>query len=170
MNGDKANFFDEKKLSEMIATFFYVGKFPKAPGTAGTLATIPLWYLLATYFHVVWYMVIVFIILLAGIYICQMYEVHFQNHDAKEIVIDEVVGFLITMTWLPITWQSCVLGFVLFRIFDILKPPPIRQLDQKVKGGVGVMIDDVAAGIAANVILQLIYTNTTWLGVQVITT
>lgn len=161
--------FDEKKISELLATFFYVGKFPKAPGTAGTLATIPLWIVMTYSLHVVWYMVIVFIILLAGIYICQMYENYSQNHDAKEIVIDEVVGFLITMTWLPLTWQSCVFGFVLFRILDITKPPPIRQLDQKVKGGVGVMIDDVAAGIVANIILQFIYTHTNWLGVQIIT-
>jgi phosphatidylglycerophosphatase A len=160
---------NQKNISELFATFFYVGKFPKAPGTAGTLATIPLWVFLAYYFHAVWYMVIVFLILLFGIYICQIYENYSEKHDSKEIVIDEVVGYLITMTWLPLTWQSCVLGFVLFRILDILKPPPIRQLDQKVKGGVGVMIDDVAAGIIANLVLQLIYTHTNWFGVQVIT-
>ena len=113
-------------------------------------------------------MVIVFIILIAGIYICEAYENKMQKHDSKEIVIDEVVGYLITMTWLPLTWQSAVLGFILFRFFDILKPPPIRQLDQKVKGGVGVMIDDVAAGVIANIIMQLIYAETNWLGVQIL--
>ena len=155
-------------LIEMLATFFYVGKSPKAPGTVGTAATVPLWFILAYYFHAIWYMVIVFLLLIAGIYICQAYENRKQSHDSKEIVIDEVVGYLITMTWLPLTWQSALLGFILFRFFDIVKPPPIRQLDQKVKGGVGVMIDDVAAGIVANLILQMIYTQTNWLGVQVI--
>ncbi len=155
-------------LIKVLATFFYVGKAPKAPGTFGTLATVPLWFFLAYYFHVVWYMVIVFIILIAGIYICEAYENIMQKHDSKEIVIDEVVGYLITMTWLPLTWQSAVLGFILFRFFDILKPPPIRQLDQKVKGGVGVMIDDVAAGVIANIIMQLIYAETNWLGVQIL--
>lgn len=155
---------------ELLATFFYVGKSPKAPGTVGTLATVPLWMILSYNFHAIWYMVIVFILLIAGIFICQAYENQKQSHDSKEIVFDEMVGFLITMTWLPFTWQSAVLGFLLFRFFDILKPPPIKQLDQKIKGGVGVMIDDVAAGIAANIILQLIYTSTTWLGVQVIST
>lgn len=157
-------------LVKLLATFFYVGKSPKAPGTVATLATVPLWFVLASFFHVIWYMVIVFVILIAGIYICQAYENKMQNHDSKEIVIDEVVGYLITMTWLPLTWQSAVLGFILFRFFDIVKPPPIRQLDQKVKGGVGVMIDDVAAGIVANMILQLIYSETNWLGVQIIST
>ena len=89
-------------------------------------------------------------------------------HDSKEIVIDEVAGFLITMTWLPMTWQSVVIGFILFRFFDIVKPPPIRQLDKKIQGGVGVMIDDIAAGIISNFILQILFTYTLILGSQVI--
>lgn len=153
---------------EVLATFFYAGKFPKAPGTAGTAAAVPLWILLAYFFHPVGYMAIVFLLLIAGIFICQAYENQKKSHDSKEIVFDEVVGYLITMTWLPLTWQSAIIGFILFRFFDILKPPPIRQLDQKVKGGFGVMIDDLAAGVIANIILQIIYTKTNWLGVQVI--
>lgn len=155
-----------KNIIELLATFFYIGKFPKAPGTMATLATIPLWYLLSD-LNPVWYMVIVFIIVIAGIFIAQAYEKIKHTHDSKEIVIDEVAGFLITMVWLPVTWQSALFGFILFRFFDIVKPPPIRQLDQKVMGGVGVMIDDVAAGIIANLLLQIVYNKTLWLGAQI---
>jgi len=155
----------KNKLIKMFATFFYSGCFPKAPGTVGTLATIPLWYLLA-HLSILPYMVVVFILSIFGILVAQAYEGVVQKHDSKEIVIDEVVGFLITMTWLPLTWQSAVFGFVLFRFFDILKPPPIRQLDQKIGGGVGVMVDDIAAGIICNIILQIIYAQTFWLGAQ----
>ena len=152
-------------LIKMLATFFYSGCAPKAPGTFGTLAAIPLWYMLAQ-FSILPYMVVVFILAILGILVSQAYESVVQKHDSKEIVIDEVVGFLITMTWLPLTWQSAVFGFVLFRFFDILKPPPIRQLDQKIGGGVGVMVDDIAAGIICNIILQIIYAQTFWLGAQ----
>jgi phosphatidylglycerophosphatase A len=153
------------KVIILLATFFYSGKLPKSPGTWGTLATIPLWFLLAQ-LHAIPYMVVVILLCVAAILIAQAYENLTDTHDSKEIVIDEVVGFLITMTWLPLTWQSLVFGFVLFRVVDIVKPPPIRQLDAKIKGGMGVVIDDIAAGIACNIILQLIYTHTSWLGAQ----
>ncbi len=114
-------------------------------------------------------MVVTLLLFPLGVMAAQAYEAQSNSHDAKEIVIDEVVGFLITMTWLPMTWQSVVLGFLLFRFFDIVKPPPIRQLDRKVPGGLGVMIDDVAAGFISSLILQTIYTQTSWLGVQIST-
>lgn len=154
-----------QKLVIQLATFFGAGRLPKSPGTWGTLATIPLWYLLAQ-LHAIPYMVVVLLLCIAAILIAQAYETLTNTHDSKEIVIDEVVGFLITMTWLPLTWQSLVAGFILFRIVDIVKPPPIKQLDRKVKGGVGVVIDDIAAGIVCNIILQMVYTYTPWLGAQ----
>jgi phosphatidylglycerophosphatase A len=92
-----------------------------------------------------------------------------NTHDDGDLVIDEVVGLLITMTWLPITWQSFVFSFILFRILDIGKPFPINLLDKRIKGGLGVMLDDVAAGMIANVLLQLVYSKTNWLGSQVVT-
>ena len=157
-----------QKLLLLIATFFNVGKFPKAPGTMGTLAAIPLWWALWHTGPII-YMVITFLLVPLGIIAAQAYVTHSGTHDSQEIVIDEVVGFLITMTWLPLTWQSLVIGFVLFRFLDIVKPPPIRQLDQSIKGGFGVMMDDVAAGVIGSVVMQLIYTHTSWLGSQVIT-
>ena len=155
------------KISILLATFFYVGKIPKAPGTWGTLATIPLWYLLAQ-LNPLWYMTGTFMVVLLGIFVAQVYEKNAGHHDSKEIVIDEVAGFLIAMTWLPMTWQSVVAGFLLFRFFDIVKPPPIRQIDQRMQGGIGVMADDVAAGLIVNILLQLVYTKTGWLGSQII--
>ncbi len=113
-------------------------------------------------------MTVTFIIVLLGIFVAQVFEKHADQHDSKEIVIDEVAGFLIAMTWLPPTWQSLVAGFLLFRFFDIVKPPPIRQIDQRMQGGIGVMADDVAAGLIVNLILQVVYTHTGWLGAQII--
>lgn len=151
-----------------LATLFGVGKISKAPGTVATLVTIPIWYLLVQANPLI-YMAITFLLFPLGAWAAQVYENHVGLHDSKEIVIDEVVGFLITMTWLPVTWQSAVLGFLLFRFFDIVKPPPIRQLDQKVPGGFGVMVDDVVAGIICSILMQLIYNQTNWLGTQIST-
>ncbi len=150
---------------ECLATFFYVGKIPKAPGTFGTLAAIPLWYVM-TKLNPIFYMALTFAIVILGIFISEAYERALQIHDSKTIVIDEVAGFLITMVWLPVTWQSVVFGFLAFRFFDIVKPGPIKILDKKIQGGVGVMLDDVAAGIIASLILQIVYSQTLWLGAQ----
>ncbi len=150
-----------------IATLFSIGKFPKAPGTMGTLATIPIWYLLNKAGPIP-YMLVTLILIPVGVMAAQAYEDSVQKHDSKEIVIDEVVGFLITMTWVPLTWQSMVIGFAIFRFLDIVKPPPIRQLDQKVGGGFGVMADDIAAGVIGSVLMQLIYNRTNWLGMQIL--
>lgn len=150
-----------------IATFFSIGRISKAPGTLATLATIPVWYLLAQAGPLI-YMVVTLLLVGIGVWAAQAYEDQSGTHDSKEIVIDEVVGYLITMVWLPITWQSAVAGFILFRFFDIVKPPPIRQLDQKVQGGFGVMVDDIAAGLISSLIMQLLYTQTNWLGSQIL--
>ena len=151
-----------------LATFFGVGKSPWAPGTVATAATIPVWYLLSLTGPLI-YMVVTVVLVFVGVAAANAYEEASQTHDSKEIVIDEVVGFLITMTWLPLTWQSLLIGFAVFRVLDILKPPPIRQLDQQVKGGFGVMVDDIAAGIIGSIIMQILYNQTNWLGMQIST-
>ena len=156
------------KVFLLIATFFNIGRVSKAPGTVATFATIPLWWAL-THAGPLIYMIVVLLLVPLGIAAAQAYETQSDQHDSKEIVIDEVVGFLITMVWLPVTWQSVTLGFIIFRFLDIVKPPPIRQLDQHVKGGLGVMIDDIAAGLIGSLILQYVYTQTSWLGVQIST-
>lgn len=157
-----------EKVFIQLATWFGVGKIKKASGTWATLATVPLAYALGLLGP---FITMGFIVLLlpVGIVAADFYEKKFQTHDSSEIVIDEVIGFLITMTWLPLTWQSFVLGFILFRILDIFKPFPISYLDEKIAGGLGVVVDDVAAGMIANLVLQYLYSHTGILGTQMIT-
>lgn len=155
------------KMAEIISTWFWIGKIRFAPGTWGTLAAIPFAYGLSLCGSVT-YMVVTLGLVLVGILAADLYENTLGEHDSSEIVIDEVVGIFIAMTWLPMTWQSIVLGFLIFRFFDIFKPFPISWLDKKIKGGLGVMLDDVAAGLVTNIILQVFYTKTDWLGSQLV--
>ena len=156
-----------RTLIKMIATYFGIGFSPKTPGTVASLAALPLVFFISK-LGPIYYMIFTFLLTIAGIIVCEAYEKMNEGHDRQEIVIDEVVGILITMTWMPQTWQAYLVGFLLFRFFDILKPFPIGRIDQKVGGGLGVMLDDVAAGIIANVILQVIYTKTNLLGSQIL--
>ena len=133
----------------------------------GTIATIPL-VLLLSHFGVFIYMIATILLLPVGIVAAEFYEQDKGGHDHKEIVIDEVLGFLITMLWLPMTWQAILIGFVLFRVLDITKPLFIGYLDKKIQGGLGVMVDDVAAGIVASIIMQALYTYTNVLGSQMV--
>ncbi len=140
----------------LLATFFYSGLSPKAPGTVGTVASIPL-VLFAYYWGSTIYVVLTMLVVISSIFVCQLYEQQNGGHDGGEIVIDEVAGFLITMALIPLTVKSVVLGFILFRLLDILKPFPISYLDKKVKGGFGVVLDDLVAGLIANIILQVLH-------------
>jgi phosphatidylglycerophosphatase A len=140
---------------------------PKAPGTMGTLAAIPLAILLMWMGSLV-HMGFTVVLILVSFWACEQYEKQKGGHDHQEVVIDEVIGYLITVVWLPLTWQTLVAGFVLFRFFDILKPWPISWMDQHIPGGVGVVVDDIAAGLVASIILQIIYAKTGWLGAQIL--
>lgn len=151
------------KLIEHFVTVGGIGRLPKAPGTFGTLAGIPLAYGLSLA-GPVFYLAATVVILILSIFACEIHERQTAKHDAQHIVIDEVVGYLIAFAWLPLTWQSLLAAFVVFRFFDILKPYPISVLDARVKGGLGVMIDDVAAGLAANIVLQALASRTEVLG------
>ena len=139
----------------LLAFGFGSGLSPKAPGTMGTLAAIPLWWLLAQ-LPLTSYIIVVLIAAVVGITICGRAADQMGVHDHGGIVWDEFVGFWIAMAALPITWQSVILGFVLFRLFDILKPWPISWLDKKVSGGFGIMIDDVIAGLAAAAVIYFL--------------
>ncbi len=136
-----------------LAFGFGSGLSRKMPGTMGTLAAIPLY--LALVQTPDWlYLVATLLSIVAGIVICDKAADKLQLHDYGGIVWDEVAGFLITLCWLPFSWQNLLAGFVLFRFFDILKPWPIKWLDQHVHGGFGIMLDDVVAGIFAALLLR----------------
>jgi len=131
-----------------LALGFGSGLAPKAPGTFGTLAAVPL-YLMMTSLSNNQYLLLTALISLVGIWICGTSAEILGVHDHSGIVWDEIAGFLITMYLAPSGWLWIVLGFIYFRIFDILKPWPISWLDKHVGGGFGIMIDDIVAGLFA---------------------
>ncbi len=139
----------------LLAVGFGSGLSPKAPGTAGTLVAIPLFLLVAD-LPLIWYMAIVVIGFLLGIYLCEATSKALGVHDHSGIVWDEIIGFFITMTLVPLTWYWLLAGFLLFRFFDIVKPWPIRQADKNLHGGFGIMFDDVLAGLYALGCLHLL--------------
>jgi len=132
---------------------FGSGLASKAPGTAGTLVAVPIYLLLNQL--VLWqYLAIVLVMFVAGIWICDVAAKGMGVHDDPSIVWDEIVGYLITMTASPPGWIWVIAGFVLFRLFDIFKPWPIRQIDKAVTGGTGIMLDDVVAAVFALVVMH----------------
>ncbi len=141
---------------QFLALGFGSGLAPKAPGTFGTLAAIPV-YLLLVMLTPIHYAIMVLIMSVAGIYICGKTAADVGVHDHGAIVWDEFVGFFITMFMVPVSWQSILVGFLLFRFFDILKPWPISFIDKKMTGGLGIMFDDIVAGLFALLIMQLIF-------------
>jgi phosphatidylglycerophosphatase A len=138
-----------------IAFGFGSGAMPFAPGTFGTLMAIPFYLLLAP-LPLVWYVTIVAIIVVASIWLSEKVSKQIAIHDHPGMCIDEIVGYLVTMIAAPAGWVWILIGFLLFRFFDIVKPPPINLLDQHVGGGFGVIIDDVVAGLFSMVIIQIL--------------
>jgi phosphatidylglycerophosphatase A len=139
----------------LLAFGFGSGAMPKAPGTWGTLAAIPI-FLLIQDLPLISYLALLLVMTVVGVWICDVTTRALGVHDHPGIVWDEIVGYLITMIMAPEGWFWLVVGFVLFRIFDIAKPWPIRFIDRSVKGGFGIMLDDVLAGVMALACLQLI--------------
>ena len=139
----------------IIATGFGVGYSPVAPGTLGTLVAIPIYYFLSDIPSPLYEITLIGFFFLS-VWISENAQIFFGKKDDQRIVIDEIIGFLITMLWVPKTVPFIIIGFFLFRFFDILKPFPIRLLEKGLKGGYGVVLDDVAAGAYANIILHLI--------------
>jgi phosphatidylglycerophosphatase A len=151
---------DLKKLNlanplHLAAVGLGSGLAPKAPGTFGSLAAIPFLWLLAPL--PVWgYAAVLLLTFVFGVWCCQSASNAMGVHDHGGIVFDEFVGIWITFFALPLTWKVLLAGFLLFRFFDILKPWPIKWLDQKVEGGFGIMIDDVLAGLFALACMHLL--------------
>jgi phosphatidylglycerophosphatase A len=126
-----------------------------APGTFGTLAAVPLYWFLLQGLPLPWLLAVIAVSFVVGIWLCDATAKDLGVHDHPGIVWDEFVGLWISCIALPAGWPWLVAAFVLFRFFDILKPWPISWLDTRVPGGLGIMVDDVLAGIFALVLLQL---------------
>ena len=135
-----------------LAFGFGSGLAKKAPGTFGTLAAIPI-YLVLVQANSWMYSIVTVLSSVIGIWICGIAADKLGEHDFGGIVWDEIAGFLITMWFVAFSWQNLIAGFVLFRIFDIFKPWPIKWIDQKISGGFGIMLDDVIAGLMAGLVL-----------------
>ena len=137
-----------------LATGFGSGLSPFAPGTVGTLAAIPFYWLMS-YLPLSVYIAVTVVAALAGIWICQSATKAIGQDDHGSIVWDEFVGFWITMIAAPKGLFWLLAGFLIFRFFDIIKPWPIRWLDRYVKGGLGIMVDDVLAGLFGLLVMQI---------------
>jgi len=138
----------------LIATGFYSGYLPKAPGTWGSLVGLLLFLLLHKLSLPV-YLAVVAGLFIVGSFAAGETEKILDNKDPAVVVIDEIVGILVALIAIPVTPLNLALGFILFRIFDIAKPFPIRFVDQRFHGGLGIMLDDVVAGIYTLFVLQI---------------
>lgn len=134
---------------------FGSGLAPKMPGTIGTLVGIPI-YILMHNINLNLYITITLILTIFGFWVCDYSAKDLGIHDYPGIVWDEIVGYLWTMAAIPFTWYWVILGFIAFRFFDILKPWPIGWFDRHVKGGVGIMVDDLLAALYAWIFLQIV--------------
>jgi phosphatidylglycerophosphatase A len=137
-----------------LATGGYVGKIPLAPGTFGSLWGLPAAYLLSGLSAAAGLLAVGFFIL-AAIAVAHRAVALLASEDPGCVVIDEVAGMMITLLAIPFTARSAAIGFLLFRILDIVKPFPIRVLERRIPGGAGVVLDDVAAGVMANLLLRV---------------
>ncbi|WP_424946626.1 phosphatidylglycerophosphatase A family protein [Candidatus Spongiihabitans sp.] len=138
-----------------LAFGFGSGLLPKAPGTMGTLAAVPLVWMMALFSNFTYASVVLFCVL-AGPAICNAASRTLPQYDHPAIVWDEIVGMMLTMIFIPVTGLTLAIGFLLFRFFDIVKPWPIRYFDRQVHGGIGIMLDDIIAAICANIALRIL--------------
>ncbi len=140
-------------IAELIATGFYAGKSKFAPGTVGTLVGIP--FLLLTSAQGAGYILLLLLLSVAGTLASQVVIEATGVKDPEEVVIDEVVGYMLTFLFVPLSFKSLLLGFLIFRLLDILKPLPVN-LFEKLPGAYGVMADDIAAGLMSAVVLAVL--------------
>lgn len=144
-----------KNPVHFVAFGFGAGALPYAPGTWGTVVAIPL-YLFIQDFSLSVYLTVLLLAAIFGVWICHVTEQDLGVVDHSGIVWDEIVGFLCTMIAAPRGWGWILLGFVLFRVFDIIKPWPISFVERRVGGGSGIMLDDIMAAVPAWLILQAV--------------
>lgn len=135
-----------------FATGFGSGLSPIMPGTCGTLVAVPCYFVLAQTSLLI-YTCLLIVAAIVGIGLCASAAKNLQQTDPPSIVWDEMVGYWVTMWACPLQWQWILLGFIYFRVLDIAKPWPISVCDRRVKGGLGIMLDDLVAGILAALLL-----------------
>ena len=139
-----------------LATGCFTGFLPLMPGTWGTFAAIPI-VILVHRVNLVVQGIIALVFVVFAAWVAGRAETLLEDRDPRPIVIDEMVGFLISLLWLPLNPLTLFLGFALFRLFDIVKPPPISTVEKRLRGGWGVVMDDVLAGVFTNVTLRLLF-------------
>ncbi len=144
-----------EKPSHFIAFGFGSGAVPFAPGTFGTLMAIPFYFTMQSLSHSL-YLLLTIIITLASMWLCHRVAKEINVHDHSGMCLDEIVGYLVTMYAAPHGLAWIIAGFLLFRLFDIWKPWPIRYIDEHASGGIGIILDDVLAGIYSLIILRII--------------
>jgi phosphatidylglycerophosphatase A len=135
-----------------FATCFGLGSVPFAPGTFGSAAGLLLWAVLPQ--SAVAHGIAIVLIFAVGVWSAGIAERHFGGTDPGPVVIDEVMGMLVTLFMVPVGWPGAAAGFVLFRVFDVIKPPPANRLE-RLRGGMGVMADDFMAAVYANLALRV---------------
>jgi phosphatidylglycerophosphatase A len=147
-----------RTLILFLATGAYSGYAPVAPGTVGTLVAIPLICLSVQLFSfsVVLHLVVIVLAITGACWVADVADRELEEHDSGKIVIDEVVGFLTATAAMEVTWSQLFLAFFLFRLFDIVKPPPASFFDEKVPDGLGVVLDDVCVGLYTNLIVRIL--------------
>ena len=144
----------KERLSILISSYFYLGYSPVAPGTVGTLGAVILFYVISGFSNL-FYLIFVIALIIFSVWVSGIARIRLADSDPSCIVLDEVCGFLVTMILIPPTIANIAMGFLFFRFFDILKPPPIRR-SERLSGGMGIVADDVLAGIYANILLQIV--------------
>ena len=140
-----------KKITEIIASCFYIGYIPGAPGTYGSLFAL----LIISQFNMIAQNIGLIFFIILGLIFSTLMEKHTGKKDDQRIVIDEFVGMLITFYFVEPKFSYLVIGFILFRLYDIYKPYPIKKI-QKLPSGWGIMLDDILAGVYARIVLQVI--------------
>jgi len=140
-----------KKITEIIASCFYIGYIPGAPGTYGSLFAL----LIISQFNIITQNIALIFFIILGLIFSTLMEKHTGKKDDQRIIIDEFVGMLITFYFVEPRLSYLVVGFILFRLYDIYKPYPIKKI-QKLPSGWGIMLDDILAGVYARIVLQVI--------------
>lgn len=138
-----------------LATVGYAGFAPVAPGTVGSAVAIPLWWVMRQTGLPWLEPLCLALVIVAGAWGARVTERELQVEDPGPVVIDEVAGMFVTLLWMPVTWPVAIVGFLAFRVFDIVKPYPVGRLE-RLPGGWGVMADDVMAGVYAWGVLRIV--------------